>query len=171
MTLQDNFPSSGRIVAVDFGTKRIGVSICDPDWILASPLDVYASLDKERDAVYFIRLVQQERVSAFVVGLPIHCDGGESQKSAQCREFAAWLHQATSCPVRLFDERFTTSAARQRLSTSDSKKRSNKRPVDAIAALVLLESFLEACRYRGEIAGELLQAPALGGEPLDDQAK
>lgn len=167
-TQDDGFPTSGRLGAVDYGTKRMGIAVCDPDWILASPLDVYNVRDAKRDAEYFCELVRRERISAFVVGLPIHCDGGESQKSTESREFARWLRDSTGCPVRLFDERFTTSAARQRVNASGSSKRSNKRPVDAIAAFVLLESFLEASRYRDEVVGEPVDSPALGADALDD---
>ncbi len=167
MTIIDHYPSSGRIAAVDFGTKRIGLAICDPDWILASPLEVYTVRDPKRDAAYFAEISQQERIVAFVVGLPIHCDGGESQKSAESREFAHWLRDVTRRPVRLFDERFTTSAARERLRSSGSFKRSNKRPVDAIAALVLLESFLEASRYRDEIVGLPIDGPVQKIDGLD----
>ena len=167
-TLDDGFPTSGRIAAVDYGTKRIGIAICDPDWILASPLDVYIVRDAKRDSAYFAETTKLERIAAFVVGLPIHCDGGESQKSIESREFARWLRDATGCPVRMFDERFTTSAAKQRMNVSGSFKRSNKRPVDAIAALVLLESFLEASRYRDEVVGESIDGPALRADSLDD---
>lgn len=166
MTPEDTFPTSGRIAAIDYGTKRIGVAVCDPDWILASPLEVYHKRDIARDAAYFVGIARQERIAAFVVGLPIHCDGGESDKSRESRIFAKWLHEATGCAVRLFDERFTTSAARQRLRSGGG--RAKKRPVDAIAALVLLESFLEACRYREGIAGESIHGPAMGGDALDD---
>jgi putative holliday junction resolvase len=167
-SLNDGFPTSGRIAAVDYGTKRIGIAICDPDWILASPLGVYDVRDAKRDGLYFAELSKLERIDAFVVGLPIHCDGGESQKSTESRAFARWLREVTGCPVRLFDERFTTSAARQRMNVSGSFKRSNKRPVDAIAALVLLESFLEASRYRDEIVGESIDGPILSADSLDD---
>ncbi len=164
----DGFPTSGRIAAVDYGTKRIGIAICDPDWILASPLEVYNVRDAKRDSAYFVETTKLERIAAFVVGLPIHCDGGESQKSTESRAFALWLREATGCPVRMFDERFTTSAARQRMNVSGTFKRSNKRPVDAIAALVLLESFLEASRYRDEIVGEPIDGPMLRADSLDD---
>ncbi len=167
MTADDHFPASGRIAAVDYGTKRIGLAICDPEWILASPLEVYSVRDPKRDAAYFADIAKQERIVAFVVGLPIHCDGGESQKSTESRAFSLWLREATGRPVRLFDERFTTSAARERLRSSGSSKRLSKRPVDAIAALVLLESFMEASRYREEVVGESIDGPITRVEGLD----
>ena len=147
------FPDSGRVAAVDFGTVRIGIAISDPDRILASPVEVYQVRGCEKDARYFRELVRQERITGWVVGLPIHCDGEESQMSKEARQFARWLYEATELPIRMFDERFSTVAAKERLSTSRLSRQKKKQKLDAVAALVLLESFLESCRYHQVIAG------------------
>ncbi len=162
------FPTTGRLLGVDFGTVRIGVSVCDPLRILVSPLEIRAVGTQDADGRYFIELAKREFASGFVVGLPIHCDGGESEKSRQARTFAGWLEKTTALPVRLFDERFTTSAAQQRVGSSQKKKKKSRaRQIDAIAAQVLLEAFLEAARYRGEIPGQSPWAAAIGDQPLD----
>ena len=161
------FPQSGRVAAVDFGSVRIGIAICDPDRILASPLAVHPAANWKEDGDYFRELAKLERISGFVVGLPIHCDGGESQKSRECRTFASWLADETELPVRLFDERFTTADARQRMSAGGYTTGKKKKRIDAVAALVLLESFLESCRYHQGVAGESVSAIARGGESLD----
>lgn len=163
-----SFPPHGRVAAVDFGTVRIGIAVCDPDRILASPLEVYPAANWREDADYFRSLVGNERIAGFVVGLPIHCDGGESQKSLECRQFARWLQQQTGIPVRLFDERFTTSAAKQRMAGGGYTRDRKKKRIDAIAALILLESFLEASRYHGLLAGEPVDSKPTGGDGLDD---
>jgi len=165
--LDHEFPASGRIAAVDFGTVRIGIAVCDPERILASPWEVHPAANWKQDGDYFRSLAERERIFGFVVGLPIHCDGGESQKSRECRDFARWLADETKLPVRLFDERFTTSAAKQRMAGSGYSRNKKKKRVDAIAALVLLESFLEACRYHDDIAGESVDSKPAGGESLD----
>ncbi len=165
--LDDHFPLTGRLAAVDFGTVRIGIAVCDPDRILASPLEVHPAENWRDDGEYFRRLAKDERISAFVVGLPIHCDGGESEKSRQCREFARWLAAETGHCVRLFDERFTTSDAKRRMAGGGYSRGKKKKRVDAIAALVLLESFLESCRYHGGTAGQSITAKADGGDALD----
>jgi len=167
------FPMSGRIASVDYGTVRIGIAICDPDWILASPLQVHAVTQPdaggyEMDEDYFRQLAREERIAAWVVGLPIHCDGGESDKSVDARKFANWLSHTTHLPTRLFDERFTTVAANQRIRQSKTTRRKTKQRVDAIAAQVLLESFIEACRYRGELAGHRIDDNAAGESLVDD---
>lgn len=161
------FPDLGRIVAVDYGTVRIGFAICDPDRILASPLEVRPATAILGDPGFFRELARREKVAGFVVGLPIHCDGGESEKSLQCRRFARWLAEATSLPVRLFDERFTTTAATERLRGGNYTRKKTKQRIDAVAACVLLESYLEASRYLGDAAGVSVRAPATGGQGLD----
>lgn len=157
------FPSQGRIAAVDYGTVRIGVAICDPDRILASPLLVHNVTQPdaggyEMDDDFFRDLVREERVAAWIVGLPIHCDGGESEKSVDARKFARWLAHTTDLPTRLFDERFTTVAANQRIRQSKTTRKKTKKRIDAVAAQVLLEAFIEACHYRGELAGHSINA-------------
>lgn len=165
--IEDDFPLSGRIAAIDFGSVRIGIAVCDPDRILASPLEVHPARQWRDDAGHFRDLVKQERLVAFVVGLPIHCDGGESKKSRECREFARWLADQTDLPVRMFDERFTTADAKRRMGGGGYSRQQKKKRVDAIAALVLLESFLEACRYDGTMAGQPVGAKSEGGESLE----
>jgi len=162
----DHFPSEGRIAAIDFGSVRIGVAICDPDRILASPLEVHPAKDWQSDSDYFRMLVKREQILAFVVGLPIHCDGSESQKSKECRKFGRWLMAETELPVRLFDERFTTADAKSRIAGIGYTNKKKKKRIDAIAAQVILESFLEACRYQGETAGVSIDAKPTGGESL-----
>ncbi len=171
--IDSEFPTHGRLAAVDYGTVRIGIAVCDPDWILASPHDVHlvtqpAGGGYEADDEYFKNLVADERIAGWVVGLPIHCDGGESDKSSQARKFAVWLRQVTSLPTRLFDERFTTVAANQKIRQTKTTRKKTKKRIDAIAAQVLLESFLEACRYRGETAGHDANEIAANGESLVD---
>jgi putative Holliday junction resolvase len=163
------YPTEGRLLGIDFGTVRIGISVCDPLRILVSPLEIRLVSNQESDGKYLCELARRERACGFVVGLPIHCDGGESDKSRQARTFALWLQTTTGLPVRLFDERFTTSAAQQRVGGGQSrnKKKSRVRQIDAIAAQILLESFLEAARYRGETPGQSPDAPATGDQSLD----
>ncbi len=164
---QPDFPAEGRVASVDFGTVRIGIAICDPDRILASPLEVYPAEGWKDDGEYFRSIAKEERIGAFVVGLPIHCDGGESQKSRECRQFAQWLFKETGLPVRLFDERFTTNAAKQRMAGAGLTRKGKKKRVDAIAAQVLLESFLESCRYHDELVGQDIFETPEGGESLE----
>lgn len=165
---EPEFPQSGRLAAIDYGTVRIGVAVCDPDRILASPFETHQVSGPEKDSEYFRCLAKEERLVGFVVGLPIHCDGGESEKSKESRQFAKWLFDQTQLPVRLFDERFSTAAARQRLAGGRMSRGRKKQRLDAVAALVLLESFLESCRYHGQTVGQSIADLANGDAPLAD---
>lgn len=169
--MKDEFPREGRLVAVDYGSVRIGVAICDPGRILVSPHEVFTRSTRQAEADFFTQLAKQDRVAGFVVGLPIHCDGGESQKSGEARAFARWLHELTGVPCRLFDERFSTAQAKRRLRNREKMTlKQQKKRIDAVAAQVLLEAFLEVQEYTGKIPGESLDEPAVGGDALDDGA-
>jgi len=134
----------GRIAAIDFGTVRMGIAITDPQQKIASPLDLYHRRGKEQDASYFCRLAVDEQIVLWVVGLPVHLSGSESQKSTEARNFGGWLETTTGIQVTYFDERFTTQFADDLLREGalTSKKRKQRR--DKIAAQIILSSFLES---------------------------
>ena len=114
-TCNDAFPDQGRLAGIDFGTVRIGIAVTDPDQRLASPYEIYQRRNPAADAEYFQRLVREERIVGFVVGLPVFASGEESQKSAQARAFGDWLRGLTGLPVRFYDERYTSVLADQSL--------------------------------------------------------
>ena len=143
-------PREGRLAGVDYGTVRIGVAICDPGQSLASPYENYNRRTLELDAAYFKKLVAEERIVGLVVGLPLHNDGNESQKSREARQFAAWLAEQTQLPVQLYDERFTSALAEQYLAAGELTKKKRKARLDMLAAQILLASFLESDRGTSE---------------------
>ena len=149
-------PASGRLCGVDFGTVRVGLAVCDAGQTISSPLEIYHRKSQERDAEYFQRLVKDEQIVGFVVGLPVHMSGDESQASYQARKFGSWLGELTGLPVTFFDERLSTSLANQILAESSISKKRNKAKLDKVAAQIILAAFLES--NRGQ------QAPG----PLDD---
>jgi putative Holliday junction resolvase len=144
-------PASGRIAGIDYGTVRIGVAVSDADRTIASPYENYTRRGPEQDARRFRRLVDEEGIVLFVVGLPVHLDGRESQKSAEAREFGAWLAGVTGVPVDFFDERFTTAEAEQFLLDAQLTSKRRKRRMDMLAAQIMLAAYLESRRKgRGE---------------------
>ena len=142
----DPLPAAGRLIAVDYGTVRIGLAVCDPDRILASPHSVRPAKDWRREAAEYVALAKEERAVGWVVGLPIHLDGNESDSSRAARKFAGWLEDQTELPVKLFDERFTSVEATGRLSGANLSRGKTKKRLDAVAATILLESYLESRR-------------------------
>lgn len=140
------FPETGRLAGVDFGTVRIGIAICDPDRKIASPLENYNRRNPQKDFQYFTGLVQTEGIVGFVVGLPIHTDGKESQKSIEAREFGEQLSKETGMPVRYFDERYTSAFAGEILSQGGMTNKKKKKRLDMIAAQIMLTAYLESSR-------------------------
>ena len=148
--MSDALPRQGRLAGIDYGTVRIGVAITDPDQRLASPLENYTRRDLAADAQWIKKLAQSERIAGFVVGLPVHTTGEESQKSAEARRFGAWLVETTKLPVRFFDERFTSANAESLLLDAGLTKKRRKERLDKLAAQILLTAYLESTRELGE---------------------
>ncbi len=142
------WPTSGRLAGVDYGTVRVGVALTDPGRTLASPCDTYAVRGPAADAAYFRQLASQERLVGFVVGLPVHTHGGESQKSMEARRFGAWLVEVTGLPVEFYDERYTSVEAEQLLEAAGLTKKKRKARLDRLAAQIMLNSYLQS-RLKG----------------------
>lgn len=139
-----DFPSEGRLAGIDFGTVRIGVAISDPGRTIASPYENYTRRSEKLDAAFFRQLVEEEGIVGFVVGLPVHTSGDESQKSAEAREFASWLTEVTGRPIQFQDERYTTREATYLLSEAQLTKKKRKQRLDKLAAQLLLTAYLES---------------------------
>jgi putative Holliday junction resolvase len=137
---------SGRIAGIDFGTVRIGIALADAERTLASPFATYVRRGEAADRGYFRRLVADEHVGQFVVGLPVHLDGRESAKSAEARRFGAWLAGATGIDVQFFDERFTTHEAQLHLAEAKLSKKKRQARLDKLAAQIMLAAYLEVSR-------------------------
>jgi len=137
-------PVSGRLAGIDYGTVRIGIAITDPEQRIASPMTNYTRRGEKADAEYFRKLVAEERIAGIVIGLPVHLDGRESEKSGEARKFGQWLGQATGLPIVFFDERFTSVEAEQALMGAEMTKKQRKARLDKLAAQILLTAYLEA---------------------------
>jgi putative pre-16S rRNA nuclease len=143
---RDAIESPGRVLAIDFGTVRLGLAISDARQQFASPLANYTRVNADRDLQYLQRVIKDEQIALIVVGLPVHLDGRESQKSAESREFALWLQRAVPVPVTLHDERFTSVEAESQLLSADLTRKQRKARRDMLAAQVLLSAYLESSR-------------------------
>lgn len=139
-------PRQGRLAGIDYGTVRIGVAITDPGQILASPFENYTRKNPAADAEFFRLLAKEERLAGFVVGLPVHTSGQESQKSIEVRAFARWLGELTGLPIALFDERYSSAQAEQALLAAGLTSKRRKQRLDMLAAQVMLAAYLESSR-------------------------
>jgi putative Holliday junction resolvase len=134
----------GRVAAIDYGTVRIGIAISDARRTLASPLENYTRRSRQVDGEHLRRLAIEENIVLFVVGLPVHLDGRESQKSREARDFGKWLGEITGKPVEYFDERFTSAEAERYLGAAELTKKKRKARLDMLAAQILLTAYLES---------------------------
>jgi putative Holliday junction resolvase len=134
----------GRIAGIDFGTVRIGIALSDPERTIASPVESYTRRGPAEDARRMQRLVAEERVVLFVVGLPVHLDGRESHKSIEAREFGRWLTETTGVPVEFFDERFSSVEAEHLLQSAELTSKRRKKRIDMLAAQIMLAAYLES---------------------------
>jgi len=142
------------LVGIDYGTVRIGVAVSDPERKLASPYETYQRKSLQKDAEYFRRLVAEERIVRFVVGLPLHLSGDLSEKAEEVLRFGQWLNETTGVAVDYFDERYTTVEAERLLRDARLTDKKRKERRDKLAAQILLSAYIDAgCRGIDEFQG------------------
>ncbi|PYS99040.1 MAG: Holliday junction resolvase RuvX [Acidobacteria bacterium] len=134
---------AGRIVAIDPGTKRIGVAVSDPDRILASPLPIVERTSWKKLLLQIRDTLAEYDAKALVVGLPYNFDGTESEMTAEARGMARKLELSVDVPVYLQDERATTYEARGRLWKAGLEGKGMQRVLDSEAARIILTDFLD----------------------------
>jgi putative Holliday junction resolvase len=133
---------TGRILAIDYGERRIGLAVSDPSGIIASPAGhIVRRLGKRPPIAELARRAAELEATALVVGLPLDENGDETPRSADARQVDE-LARRTGLPVRYVDERFTTAAALRAVREMDGTTRGRKGDVDALAATVLLQHAL-----------------------------
>ena len=133
----------GRLLAVDYGERRIGLAISDPSGTIASPAGVIVRRAGKRPPVAeIVRRAEALEARGFVIGLPLDGNGDETPRSAEARDVAAALAERTGLPVELIDERYTTAAALRAVREMGGSTRGRKGDVDALAATVLLQHAL-----------------------------
>lgn len=131
-----------KILAVDYGDARTGLAICDAGEMLASPVGVIHSHRMDEVVQKAAEAAREQRAERIVVGNPINMNGTRGPRSEFCQEFAAKLGEASGLPVVLWDERSTTVTAISYLNATDTRGKKRKAVVDAVAATIILESYL-----------------------------
>jgi putative holliday junction resolvase len=148
----------GRRIAVDVGDARVGVATCDPDGILATPVETVPGRDAPAARRRLAALVEEYEPIEVVVGLPRSLNGREGPAAAKVRGFARELAKRVApVPVRLVDERMTTVTATQGLRASGVRSKKGRSVVDQAAAVVILQSALETERSSGRPPGEAVE--------------
>ncbi|MFE9042176.1 Holliday junction resolvase RuvX [Streptomyces sp. NPDC012421] len=145
----------GRRIAVDVGDARIGVASCDPDGVLATPVETVPGRDVPAAHRRLRLIVEEYEPIEVVVGLPRSLSGREGPAAAKVRAFAREMAKGIApVPVRLVDERMTTVTATQGLRASGVKAKKGRSVIDQAAAVIILQNALESERVSGNPPGE-----------------
>jgi len=147
MHVHREMTQQGRIIAIDYGAKRIGIAVTDPLRIIATPL---VTLEPNRLLFFLQSYLDKEVVSIFVVGMPVGLDGKPSTMSIAVAQLAVKLQEAfPKVSLYHYDERFTSTLAMQGLYQAGYRKkdRQNKANIDKVSAAILLQSFLNSRVY------------------------
>ncbi len=133
----------GRVLAVDYGERRVGLAISDPLGIIASPAGAILRRPGKRPPIAeIVRRAAAAEAVAFVLGLPLDGAGEDTPRATEVRRIGEELERRTGLPVRLVDERYTTAAALRAVRDMGGSVRGRKEDVDALAAAVLLRHAL-----------------------------
>ena len=133
----------GRIIALDLGSKRVGIAISDEIGILATPRGILRRQSYNKDATAVGELVEREQAERVIVGLPTGLSGQATEQTRRVERFAEMLASRLPVPVELWDERLTTVMARQIRPSSTRTPIRDAESVDAIAAALILQSYLD----------------------------
>jgi len=133
----------GRVLAIDYGERRIGLAVSDPLRTIASPAGFVPRRARKRPPVgELVRQVEAHDATAIVMGLPLDDEGNETVRSEEVRRVAAELARRTGVAVTFVDERYTTAAALRAIHTMGGSTRGRRGDVDALAATILLQHAL-----------------------------
>lgn len=144
----------GARIGVDVGRARVGVARCDPDGLLATPIE---TLPRDARTVAGI-LAHAGELDAIevVMGLPLSLSGGDTASTADARLLAQQLAEATELPVRLVDERLSTVTAHQQLQANGRRTKGSRSVIDQVAAVIILQNALDSERTSGRPPGSLV---------------
>ncbi|MCT1476461.1 Holliday junction resolvase RuvX [Microbacterium sp. p3-SID336] len=141
----------GIRLGIDVGRARVGVARCDPDGMLAVPVE---TVPRDEAAIgRIVAIAAEYEPMELVVGLPVNLQGADTPSTVDAREFAAALHAQSGLPVRLVDERLSTVSAHAVLRSSGRSQKNSRSIVDQVAAVVLLQQAIDTEKSTGNPAG------------------
>ena len=133
----------GRLLGIDYGEKRIGISVSDPTRAIAFPFDTLLYSSGDDLLVQLQELIISEKIEGVIVGLPIGMNGRETQQTKQVQQFVELLRRHLDLPIHTADERLTSVAAENVLKEQKIQPSRNKAMVDSTAAALILQTFLD----------------------------
>jgi len=138
-----------RLLGLDMGEKRIGVALSDPEGVLARPLEAIRRRSKRQDFETIDRLVEQWDVERVVVGLPLTAEGVVGPQARRVKRYTRQLRRVLSVPIDFVDERYSTVDALEAMRTVGLSPKRQRERVDAAAAAVILQGYLDNRRSQG----------------------
>lgn len=136
-----------RILGIDYGDRHVGLALSDPLLLTAQPFGTYKLTGRDKDdRKYFQDLVAAQDVGKIVIGDPLRMDGTSGSRAEKTRRFSAWLAKAVGKPIVFVDERLTTREAQHVLAETGVRGRDMKTREDQIAAVIILQTYLESKR-------------------------
>lgn len=144
-------PPAGRVLAVDYGERRVGLALSDPAGLIAQGLETIQKAGTVESLASIVDIVEEQQVREIILGLPVHMDGTTGEMAGKVEAFADELRKKVSCDVRTWDERLTSVSARRAMHEMGGSTRGNKGGLDRIAATLLLQNYLDF--RRGTVKG------------------
>ena len=135
-----------RILSLDIGKRRIGVAVSDPLGLVARPVQTLQSVSLNADVAKVIEIARELEAEKIVVGDPLHMSGDAGTMSNRAHKFGEALHEASGLPVEYCDERLTSVEAQRILQESGVPPRKARGQIDAVAAAVILQSYLNTLK-------------------------
>jgi putative Holliday junction resolvase len=139
--------SHGRVLALDLGKRRIGLALSDELGITAQGLETLERSNIREDLAKLAQLASEKNVALILMGNPLHMSGREGRQAEYARDFGERLHATTGLPIEYRDERLTTVEAERVLRQSGISIQKRAKAVDRLAAVILLESYLDSRRF------------------------
>lgn len=145
-TLAGRLKPGGRLLGLDVGEKTVGLATSDATRTVATPLETIRRTKFTQDAERLLRILESEKVSALIVGLPVNMDGSEGPRAQSTRAFARNLSRHTDLPIAFWDERLSTAAAERTLLDADASRKRRAEVIDKMAAAYILQGALDRLR-------------------------
>ncbi len=146
-------PKSQRILAIDYGPRRIGLALSDELGLTAQPLAVLSRKNRLSDLNRLREICERHSVRHIVVGLPLHITGERGEMADEASRFAVRLQKVLNIETEMFDERLTSWEARQTLSQTKGRSLAKRQAVDDVAAAIILRDYLERHRSPAPSSG------------------
>lgn len=136
------------IMSVDLGKARTGIAVCDPTMLLASPVEVITESYTPKLVEKIVSVAQRLHAERIVVGLPLNMDGSQGESARNALDIAEQIRDASGIETVMYDERCSTVIAHNVLNVTDTRGKKRKAVVDAVAAVVILQDYLDSMKHQ-----------------------